>query len=69
MSSYVYCHSPNQYNGDISGIEIRWQNSAIQKLAVDAELANVPVETLKALSEHYSFLLGYRLGNTQVTIR
>ncbi|KAH6873642.1 hypothetical protein B0T10DRAFT_567809 [Thelonectria olida] len=67
--SYPYCLSPGVYDGDINGIRVRWQNAAIGKLADDAGILQVPLETLKALSEHFSYLLAYRLQNTQVMIR
>jgi hypothetical protein len=67
--SYPYNLAASAYDGEIGGIRVRWQNAAVQKLANDASILQVPVETLKALSEHFSYLLAYRLGRAQVLIR
>lgn len=68
-SPYTYSHEPNVYDGTIAHIRVRWQASAIRKLVGDAAEAGVPMETLKKVSEHFSFLLAHRLGSTQALIR
>jgi hypothetical protein len=67
--SFPYCLPPGLYTGEMNGIQIQWLSAAVQALADRAGVLQVPLETLKALSEHFAYLLAYRLQNTKAMIR
>ena len=66
--SYQYSLLPSSYNDEIDGIRIQWRDIAIERLRENAITLGVPFETLKALSEHFSYLLARRLQSALARI-
>jgi hypothetical protein len=67
-SPYVYCYGPSQYEGNINGIEVRWQGVGKTTLQDQATLLQVPLETLKRMCEHFGYLLAYRTQSAYIII-
>jgi hypothetical protein len=65
---YEHCLEPKLYDGDINGIRVYWREASIPTLANRATALQVPLETLKALTEHFGYLSALRMGNTTVKI-
>jgi hypothetical protein len=66
---YPYKLPSDSYNGPINAINIRWADGAIMKLQKDARDTSVSEATLKAVTEHFLYLLAHRLGSTGVIVR
>ncbi|KAI0811507.1 hypothetical protein GGR55DRAFT_678328 [Xylaria sp. FL0064] len=67
--AYPYCLAPDAASGNIDGIYIKWQASALgKKLDGAAKRVEEPRELLKPLTEHFLYLSCLRLGNDEVKI-
>jgi hypothetical protein len=66
--SYPYALAADTTQGIIDGINVRWQESAWNKLYDNVERLQQPPELLKALTENFLYLAARRLGNTSIKI-
>ena len=67
--SYPYHLSSDSYDGQIGGIRVRWQESAVSKLVDLASESGVSLETIKALTEYFVYNCASRLESDQAIIR
>jgi hypothetical protein len=68
-AQYSYRLASDSYHGTIGKVEIRWGPAAKQRLLEETPLKGVSVETMKALTEHFTYLMAARVGATRVVIK
>jgi len=65
---YPYCLPPEDTEGEINDIKIRWQDGAFERLADHADAIKISLSLAKALTEHFLYLSAQRIGNSSVKI-
>ncbi|RZK32631.1 MAG: hypothetical protein EOO61_16715 [Hymenobacter sp.] len=68
-TSYTNCLSSSSWDDTLGSIRVRWASDAPNRLQEFASYEQVPIETVKALSEHLAYATAYRIGSTQVVIQ
>ncbi|KAF2254417.1 hypothetical protein BU26DRAFT_514332 [Trematosphaeria pertusa] len=58
----------NVYEGQMGGINIRWGPVAIQRLQDNTSAKGISLYTMKALCEHFVYLMARRLVNQGINI-
>lgn len=67
--SYSNILSSTSWAGTIGNVTVRWTAEAPDRVAGFAYDNRVPIETIKALSEHYAYATACRIGSEQVVIQ
>ncbi|OJD09655.1 hypothetical protein ACJ73_10164, partial [Blastomyces percursus] len=66
FSNYL---KPNEYQGEIDGVDVRWSNPAKNRLSQDAERLRVTEVDLKRVTEHFAHACAKRLKLNAVIIK
>lgn len=67
--SYPYILGPTVWDANVHAVRLRWPEAGKEKLESESSITRVPLIMLKAVSEHFCYLLAHRLGNQQVLIK
>jgi hypothetical protein len=59
----------NVYDGSIGTIRVRWGPAAQQRLLTEAPNKGISVDTMKALTEHFTYLMAARVGAVTAVIK
>jgi hypothetical protein len=65
---YPLSLGPDQWDGEVNGISVKWTGTARNRLGPDAADLKMDAATVKALTEHYLCKATLRFGSQDLVI-